>query len=96
MTTSRRQHSASFKAKVALEALKEQKTIAQLSSEFKIHATQITNYRNQLRDNMQVVFSNDQSKVLKEKDELIDKLYHQVGKLNTEYEWLKKKLGIDD
>lgn len=96
MTIKRRQHSPAFKAKVAVEALKGQKTIAQIASEFKIHPTQINKYRSQLLGGMESVFSNDQSKVLQEKEELIDKLYRQVGKLNTEYEWLKKKLGIDE
>ena len=96
MTTRRKAHSASFKAKVALEALKEQKTLAEISSEYKIHATQIRHYRDKLRDGLELVFSTNHSKELKAKNELIDKLYRQVGKLNTEYDWLKKKLGIDD
>lgn len=96
MTIKRRKHSPAFKSKVAIEALKEQKTITQIGSEFKIHPTQVTKYRNQLNDGMESVFSNDHAKVLREKDELIDKLYQQVGKLNTEYEWLKKKLGVED
>ena len=96
MTTRRRQHKPAFKAKVAVEALKGEKTIAQIGLEYKIHPTQVTKYRNQLVAGMESVFSNDHAKVIREKQELIDKLYQQVGKLNTEYEWLKKKLGLDD
>lgn len=94
--TTRRKHTASFKARVALEALKEQKTLAQISSEYQLHPTQIRRYRDQLKDGIELVFSNHQAKELQSKNELIDKLYYQIGKLNTEYEWLKKKLGIAD
>jgi transposase-like protein len=94
--TTRRKHTASFRARVALEALEEQKTLAQISSEFQLHPTQIRRYRDQLKDGIELVFSNHQAKELQSKNELIDKLYCQIGKLNTEYEWLKKKLGFDD
>lgn len=94
--TTRRKHTSSFKARVALEALKEQKTLAQISSEFQLHPTQIRHYRDQLQNGIELVFSNRQAQELKDKNELIDKLYYQIGKLNTEYEWLKKKLGFDD
>jgi len=94
--TTRRKHTASFKAQVALEALKEQKTLSEISSEFQLHPTQIRRYRDQLKDGMELVFSNQQAKELQTKNELIDRLYCQIGKLNTEYEWLKKKLGFAD
>ena len=94
--TTRRKHTTSFKARVALEALKEQKTLSQISSEFQLHPTQIRRYRDQLQSGIELVFSNRQAQELKDKNELIDKLYYQIGKLNTEYEWLKKKLGFDN
>lgn len=96
MTIRRRKHSASFKARVALEALKEQKTLSEISNQYKLHPTQVRRYRDQLQDGMELIFSNDHAKKLNEMEELIDRLYRQIGKLNTEYDWLKKKLGIDD
>jgi len=96
MTTRRRKHTAGFKARVALDALKEQKTLAQISSEYQVHPTQIRRYRDQLQNGIELIFSKNHAKKLKDKNELIDKLYYQIGKLNTEYEWLKKKLRFDD
>jgi transposase len=94
MTGIRKQFSADFKAKVALEALKEQKTMAELSSEFSVHPSQVSAWRNQLKDEMSTVFGRTESKSLHEKDELIEQLYKNIGKLQVEADWLKKKLHI--
>jgi transposase-like protein len=90
----RKQFSAEFKAKVALEALKDQKTLAELASEYGAHPTQISAWRNQLKDQMATVFGRTESKSLQEKDELIEQLYKNIGKLQVESDWLKKKLHI--
>lgn len=87
----RRSHDATFKAKVALEALKEQKTLAQLSSEYQVHASQIRQWRKQLLDELPQMFSDRRQKVDQEKDDLIAELYRQIGQLKVEADWLKKK-----
>jgi transposase len=87
----RRSHDATFKAKVALEALKEQKTLAQLSSEYQVHANQIRQWRKQLLDELPQVFSDRRQKTEQEKDDLIAELYRQIGQLKVEADWLKKK-----
>jgi len=69
-----RQFSDEFKAKVALEALKGQKTTAELASEYQVHPTQINVWRNQLKENMASVFGKPDNKVIKEKDETIEQL----------------------
>ena len=87
----RRSHDAAFKAKVALEALKEQKTLAQLSGEYQIHASQIRQWRKQLLEELPQVFSDRRQRVDQEKDDLIAELYRQIGQLKVEADWLKKK-----
>ena len=87
----RKQFSSEFKAKVALEALKGQKTIAELSSEFGVHATRITAWRNQLKGQAAEVFGNAHDESLKSQKELIDQLYKNIGQLQVEVDWFKKK-----
>jgi transposase-like protein len=66
----RRSHDAAFKAKVALEALKEQKTLAQLSSEYQVHASQIRQWRKQLLGELPQLFSDRRQRADQEKDDL--------------------------
>ena len=87
----RRSHNAAFKAKVALEALKEQKTLSQISSEYQIHASQIRQWRKQLLEELPHVFSDRRQRVDQEKDDLIAELYREIGQLKVEGDWLKKK-----
>jgi len=89
-----RQFSDEFKAKVALEALKGQKTTAELASEYQVHPTQINVWRNQLKENMASVFGKPDNKVIKEKDETIEQLQKIVGQMTLEHDWLKKKLRL--
>jgi putative transposase len=86
-----RQHEAAFKAKVALEAVKGEKTIAQISSEFGIHPNQIRQWRRHLLEVLPDVFSDRRKKADRERNELEDELYRQIGQLKVELEWLKKK-----
>lgn len=89
-----RQFSDEFKAKVALEALKEKKTIAELASEYEVHPTQIVNWRNTLKERMSGVFKGSDHKALKEKDATIEQLQKIVGQMKLEHDWLKKKLHL--
>lgn len=89
-----RVHPPAFKARVALEATKEEKTIAQLSSLFSVHPTQIKQWRTMLEHEAETLFSNGHKRAEREKDELISSLYEQVGKLKVQLDWLKKKVGI--
>jgi len=83
-----------LKAKVALEAIKEEKTIAELSSKYEVHRTQITNWRKRALEGVQEAFKGKQKKINKENEELVDELYRQIGQLKVENEWLKKKMCI--
>ena len=92
--TIRRQHPPAFKAKVALEAVKGEKTIAELASEYQVHPTQVKQWKDILIANMIELFSGKYKSRDKEQDELLTSLYEQIGKLKVEADWLKKKIGI--
>ncbi len=91
MGVKRRQHDAGFKAKVALEAVKQEKTIAQLSGRFGIHSNMITKWKKHMLSELPVIFSTKYKKADKETEALIDDLYKQIGRLKVELDWLKKK-----
>jgi len=95
MKNKRRNHGASFKAKVALEAAKGDKTMAELSSEFGVHPSQITQWKKQLLESIRDIFSRRRDRSRQEQDELTEHLYQQIGQLKVELDWLKKKSGID-
>lgn len=90
----RRVHPPAFKAKVAVEALKEQKTIAELSSFFRIHETQITKWKKQALEILAQGLSGKREQKTKDDRELIQELYRQIGRLKVEVDFLKKKMGI--
>jgi putative transposase len=87
----RRQHDAAFKSKVAFEAAKGEKTLAQIASEYKVHPNQIRKWRRQLLETLPDLFSDHRKHEEKNRDELEDELYRQIGQLKVELEWLKKK-----
>ena len=93
MADQRKRHSASFKAKVALEAIKGQKTVSELASEYGVHPNLITKWKKQAVEELPGVFSGKKEKVEKENRELESELYRQIGQLKVELDWLKKKSG---
>jgi putative transposase len=86
----RKNHDAAFKAKVALEALKGEKTMAQISSEYGIHVNQIRQWRQKLLEELPGVFSDRRQKKDKDTEEMTSELYRQIGQLKVELDWLKK------
>ena len=96
MGRSRRQYGASFKARVALEAIREKKTINQIASQFGIHPALVTRWRKEMLAGAERVFSPvDGGPTTRKKSgnepETRD-LFEQIGRLNMELDWLKKKL----
>ena len=87
----RKSYSSAFKAKVALEAIKKEKTISQLSSEYGVHANQINQWRKRLLEELPEIFSKKRQKEEKDTEDLQDELYRQIGQLKVELDWLKKK-----
>jgi len=93
MVNMRRQHDAAFKAKVAFEAAKGEKTLAQLASEFDVHPNQIRQWRRHLLEMMPDLFSDRRKKAEKGREELEAELFQQIGQLKVELDWLKKNPG---
>jgi transposase len=90
----RRSHDAAFKARVALEALKEEKTIAQIASEYGVHSNQIRQWRQKLLEDLPQLFSDHRRKDEKDGEALQAELYRQIGQLKVELDWLKKKSQV--
>ena len=88
----RKPRSAQFKSQVTLEALKNQKTINELATEYEIHANQISQWKRQLLDNLPTLFANGRSKKVQNDEALQARLYEEIGRLKVEVDWLKKKL----
>ncbi len=85
---SKRKFSKEFKSKVALAALKEDKTMSELSAQFDIHANMIGRWAKQAKQQLPEVFANKLEKQA-DKDQLIEELYQRIGQLSVEGEWLK-------
>jgi transposase-like protein len=90
----KKNHDAIFKAKVALEAVKSEKTIAQLSSEYGVHSNQIGQWKKHLLQELSTLFSDKRKRVDQAEEAEKDELYRQIGQMKVELEWLKKKSRI--
>lgn len=90
----RRNHPPAFKAKVALEAIKEEKTIQELSSQYGIHSTQVTKWKKVALEGLSEIFSEGKKQEESDNRELVDELYRQIGQLKVQMDFLKKKIGI--
>ncbi|MFW6114077.1 MAG: IS3 family transposase [Actinomycetota bacterium] len=93
MGIQRRKHPPALKAKVALEAIQGEKTVAELSSHYGVHPSQIKAWKRILSEGMTELFVDRRHARDKEQAELVEELYKQIGQLKVELEWLKKKLG---
>ena len=91
MAKKRKTHSAQFKAKVALEALREQHTVNELARKFSVHPSQIHDWKKQLLERVPEVFQQSGSRVQDQEAEMVPELYQQIGRLQVELDWLKKK-----
>lgn len=89
-----RTHSADFKVKVVVEALREQKTLAELASEFSLHPVQISQWKRIAVDGLHDVFGNGRNREEKDHEQLQSELYKEIGRLKMEVDWLKKKSGV--
>jgi transposase-like protein len=92
MGTVRRRHSSEFKAKVALEALKGQRTLNELASEYGVHPVQIAQWKKQALDGMPTLFEGAATRKTQVADEaLLAQLYQEIGQLKVELDWLRNK-----
>ena len=94
MTKKRRRFTAEFKARVAVAAMKEDRTLAELASEFGVHASQIAAWKKELKESAVAVFAGKRELL---NDESLEKaktpLFEQIGRLQMENDFLRKKLG---
>ena len=89
----RKRYSKELKAKVALEAIKGQKTANEIASEYEVHVSQINTWKKQLLVAVPEVFSGKAERSVVEHEAERDRLYQQIGRLQVELDWLKKKTG---
>ena len=87
----RKRHSAAFKARVAFEAAKQQKTVAELAKEHQVHPVQISQWKKQLLDGLEGLFEAGSASRRPDPEKLQAELYEQIGRLQMELAWVKKK-----
>lgn len=94
MARTRRRFDGKFKAKVALEAIRELKTLSEIAKQFKVHPNQVTLWKQQLTSGAELAFESGAASSKKGDDEPeAAELYEQIGRLKVELEWLKKKVS---
>jgi len=93
--TVRKKHTAEFKAKVALEALRGEQTINELAGRFEVHPMQVTKWKKHATEQMAQIFSDRRQKNPQSDEQLQATLYEEIGRLKVERDWLKKKLGSE-
>ncbi len=91
MTKKRRSYTPEFKFRIALEALKGMKTIAQIAQEHQVHPNQVRAWKKQLQEEGFQVFSKSHQRIEKEHQRKEEAFYEQIGRLQMELAWLKKK-----
>jgi len=95
MKAKRQKHSGAFKAKVAIEALQERETLAELSKKYGIHPNQITRWKKEFLERAPQLF--EKSQVPEDHDKEMEKMFAKIGQLEMERDYLKKnlkKLGL--
>jgi transposase-like protein len=87
----RKTYTADFKAKVALEAVKGDRSLAELASRYEVHATQIGQWRQALLSGLPDLFSDRRRHKEEDDAQQVSRLYEEIGRLKVELDWLKKK-----
>jgi len=93
---SRKTYDAPFKAKVSLAAVRGDKTISELASQYAVHGNLVSQWKRKLLDNIERVFTEPDDGEREQREALLDDLYQQIGRLKVELEWLKKKAAHFD
>jgi transposase-like protein len=92
MKESRRKHRPSFKAKVALDALKGEESIAQIATRYEVHPNMVTKWKKELQEQAASIFGKENLRKKKEEEDLVERLYQQIGQLKVENDFLAKVL----
>ena len=93
-TRQRRSFSAEMKGRIALEAIKGQRTIQEISSHYGVHPNQVTNWKRQAAEGMSSLFADRRTRPDNGEESLKAELYQQIGQLQVELDWLKKRSGL--
>ena len=93
MSKKRRTFTSAFKAKVALAAIREEGTLAELASRFEVHANQVATWKKQAVEGVPTILSDGRQHRGEEEKDREAKLFQQIGQLQFELDWLKKKVG---
>ena len=96
MSVKRKRRTAQFKFQIALEAIKNAQTVNQLASQHGLHPSQISQWKRQLLEDGATVFNTSTAQQLRQHDSLQADLYEQIGRLDMELAWLKKKVNRAD
>jgi transposase-like protein len=96
MTTTKRQYSPKFKARVAIDAIRGEKTLSQLGSQYRVHPVQIAHWRRTALDHIQELFLDGRKRKRKDAQDEADRdaLYEEIGRLKVELDFVKKKAGL--
>jgi transposase len=96
-TEARKQYSATFKAQVVVEALRETKSITQIASDHQLHPNLVTKWKQEALAELPTVFErrNSQAKEQEAQEQKVAQLYQEIGRLTTQVNWLKKKSGLE-
>src|SRR5450759_724547 len=94
MTTTRKQHSPRFKARVAIAAIRGEKTLNQLGSQFGVHPVQIAHWRKAAVEQLPEIFVDGRRRKARGDEVEKEALYEEIGRLKMELDWLKKKAGL--
>jgi len=86
---------AEQKSKIALAAIKGEKTITELASQYEVHPNVIGLWKKQVQENVTTLFTDKRKKDSRDKDDKIERLYGIIGKREAELDWLKKKLQVE-
>jgi putative transposase len=94
VTNSRTRHTADFKARAALEALKERRSVNEIAGELEVHPTQVSQWKKLATDGLSEIFARPGKKADSTQEALVARLYQEIGQLKVELDWLKKKTSV--
>lgn len=90
----RKSFTTEFKVKIALEAIKGQRTVNEIASQYSVHPNQVTQWKRQAIESLPEVFSTKHERDAEDEEALKAQLYQQIGQLKVELDWMKKKVGL--
>ena len=93
-TRQRRNFSSEMKSRIALEAIKGQKTIQEIASHYGVHPNQVTNWKRQAIEGLSSVFADHRTRPDTSDEAIKAELYQQIGEMKIELDWLKKRSGL--